>query len=187
MLLLSVLATAVLVGVMRGGRLGVLGEHPWRARFLPFLAVSLQIVAFLPDESASLGTRTFAAWLHGASYGLVLAFVWANLRAPWMWLIGCGLVANAIVIFANGGFMPVQPGAPGFANAEAAVKGLYNNVALVSQHTRFWLLGDIFETPGWVPLRGAFSIGDLAIGVGGFALVQRLMRTPPAGDHGGAD
>lgn len=184
MLLLSVLILAVLIGLIRGGRLGAFGEHRWRARLLPFLAVGLQIVAFLPDESASTAARAFAAWLHGASYALALAFVWTNLRTAGMWLIGIGLIANAVVIAANGGFMPVPPDAPGIANAEAAIRGLHNNVALMSKDTRFWFLGDVFQTPARLSFRWAFSVGDLAIGVGAFALVQHLMHTFAATNRG---
>jgi hypothetical protein len=185
MLLLVALIVAVLVGLIRGGRLDALGGHPWRARLLPFLAVSLQVVAFIPDESASAGARTLAAWLHGISYALALTFVWINLSTTGMRLIGAGLIANALVIVANGGFMPVPPGAPGDANAAAAVKGVENNVAVISPHTRLWFLGDVLETPASLPFQWAFSVGDLALGVGVFILVQHLMcsRAVRAGGH----
>src|SRR3989442_5845469 len=102
MLLSGVLILALLTGLLRRGRLDVLGQHRWRLPVLPLLGLGLQIVAFLPNESASLVARTFTSTLHLASYLVLLAFIWANRRTAWIWLIGLGLAANAIAISANG-------------------------------------------------------------------------------------
>lgn len=185
MLVLSVLLTAIFVGMVRRGRLPALAEHPWRAPLLPFLAVGIQVLAFLPDESASAAARTSAAWLHGASYVLLLLFAWANRSTPWMSFIGIGILANTVVIVANRGFMPVWRGAPGQANAEAAARGVANNVAVIQGDTALWFLGDIFQTPAWLSFGTAFSLGDLAIAVGAFLLVQHLMCGSPGVPRGG--
>lgn len=180
MLLLSILILALLTGLLRRGRLGVLSQHQWRLSALPFLGLGLQVVAFLPDENASIA-RTFAAALHVASYVVLLAFIWTNRRTPWIWLIGLGLAANAIAISVNGGFMPVAPSAiEELPTAEVAAAGVYNNSVLMGSDTRVTMLSDVLHTPDWFPLRRAFSVGDILVAVGAFALVQRLMRDSPA-------
>jgi len=173
-LLLAPLVLSLSLGFLRGGRLQALGEHPWRFPLLPLLALGVQVIAFLPDENASPVARTFAASLHLLSYLLLLVFVWMNRRTPWLWLVGIGLASNALVILANGGFMPV-PGRP---------EGYYhNNTMGADAQARLLFLADILRTPSWLPLARAFSVGDLLIALGVFALVQQLMVAlpPPAG------
>ena len=181
MLLSGVLILALLTGLLRRGHLDVLGQHRWRLPVLPLLGLGLQIVAFLPNESASLVARTFTSTLHLVSYLVLLAFIWANRRTAWIWLIGLGLAANAIAISVNGGFMPVAPSAlEGMGTSEVAATGVYNNSVLMTGETRMTMLSDIWRTPDWFPLRRAFSVGDILLAAGAFALVQRLMRDSPA-------
>lgn len=176
MLLLAVLCTSLIIGLLRGSRLESLGRHRWRFPVLPFVAFSLQVLAFLPDESASDKARLFAATLHMMSYGVAMIFVWANRRAPWLWLVGVGIAANLLVIVANGGFMPVAPAALDGLTDRAVLKvGVNNNAILLHPRARLWFLADIFRTPPWVPLQREFSPGDVLIGVGAFVLLQYLL------------
>jgi hypothetical protein len=39
-------------------------------------------------------------------------------------------------------------------------------------------LGDIFHTPGWLPIHNVFSVGDLVIVTGAFLLLHRACGTP---------
>ena len=185
MLLLGALGLSLVVGVLRGGRIAPLAAQRWRGGLLPFLAVGVQVAAFWVDESATMGSRAFAAMMHADSYLLLLAFIWLNRQTPWAWLVGLGLVANAAVILLNGGFMPSAPGVllPGTPGVEAAERGIVNNIALMGPQTRLGFLADRFRIPDWIGLRRAFSIGDFMLAVGAFALVQRLMR--PAATYRG--
>jgi len=181
MLLSGVLILALLAGLLRRGRLDALSQHRWRLPALPCLGLGVQIVAFLPNEGASLLARTFASTLHVMSYLLLLAFIWANRRTAWIWLIGLGLAANAIAIGVNGGFMPVAPSAlEGMGTSEVAATGVYNNSVLMTGETRMTMLSDVLRTPDWFPLRRAFSVGDILVAAGAVVLVQRLMRDSPA-------
>ncbi len=179
MFLLGVLVLALAVALARGRSLLALADHRWRLPLLPLAAVVLQVVGFLPDEAASEAGRAFAAVMHGCSYLLAGAFIWANRRTPWLWLMALGVAANAAVILANGGFMPVPPGAASGAAAEAAARGYYNNAVLMTPGSPLWFLGDVLTIPSWWGGRWAVSAGDLAIAVAAFGLVQRL--TQPAG------
>lgn len=177
MLPVTVLLIALTVGMIRGGDLSVLSQHRWRWSLLPALAIVLQVLAFLPDVSIPGVARMVAASLHLSSYLLILGFVWINRKIPWVWLIGIGLAANFLVIAANGGFMPVSPNVlPGTSSAPVALKDVHHNSRLMGESTRLRFLGDVFRTPDWLWIRRTFSVGDILIGLGAFALVQRLMR-----------
>src|SRR5438445_11486681 len=181
MLLSGVLILALLAGLLRRGRLAALSQHGWRLPALPCLGLGLQIVAFLPNESASLVARTFTSTLHLVSYLVLLAFIWANRRTAWIWMIGLGLAANAIAISVNGGFMPVAPSAlEGMGTSEVAATGVYNNSVLMTGETRMTMPSDVLPTPDWFPPRCAFSMGDILVAAGAVVLVQRLMRDSPA-------
>ena len=48
-----------------------------------------------------------------ASFGLLLVALWANRGYPGMSLAFIGMLANAMVILVNGGYMPVWEPSPG--------------------------------------------------------------------------
>lgn len=165
------------VGMLRGGSASAVSRHPWRLMIVPVLALAVQVLAFLPDENASTAARTWAAGLHIASYLLILVFVWANRTTPWLWLIGIGLVANAVVIAANGGFMPILRDGPPSGSPPSVI--VYNHLTLLRDDTRLPFLADIFRLPAWLPSRRVFSLGDLLMAGGAFCLVQHLMVQRP--------
>lgn len=175
MLLLGVLAAALAVGLLRRGDLAALGRVRWVAAVLPLVAIAVQVIAFLPEESASPRARLFAASLHLVSYALLLAFAWLNRRVAWMPAVGLGLLLNAAAIAANGGFMPASAVALLGSPHDVAATGVSNNSIVMTPTTPLAVLGDIFRTPEWLPIRRAFSAGDVLLGLGAFALVQRVM------------
>ncbi len=180
MLLTLSLVLSVLIGLLRRGRIQALGEHTWHRLLLPLIAFGLQVLAFLPDENATSAARLFAAALHITSYILLLTFVWVNRTAPFMWLTGLGLAANATVVAVNGGFMPVP--ADAYLGAASVY---YNNATVLSHGQRLLLLADIFRTPAWIGLHQAFSVGDLMVTIGVFIVVQRLMTARQTAVSGG--
>src|SRR5207244_6520142 len=154
MLLFGVLILALLAGLLPRGGLVVLRQPRWRLPALPFLGLGVQIVAFLPNEGASLLARTFASTLHMMSYLLLLAFIWANRRTAWIWLIGLGLAANAIAIGVHGGFIPVAPSAlERMGTSVVAATGVYNNSGLITRGNGLTILRYVLRTPDWFSLR----------------------------------
>ena len=96
-LILLVIAAALIVGLLTGGSFRYFPSIPlgWWS-----LAIGGVVLQFLPLG----GDAGF--WTLVASFVLLLAFALLNIRAPGFILIFCGLLLNAIVIFANHG-MPV--------------------------------------------------------------------------------
>src|SRR5207237_8832553 len=109
---------------------------------------------------------SFEIPFHLASYVLLIVFAAANVRVRGFGLATLGLAANAIVIFANGGRMPVPLHAwqsTGRAAADLLTTGHYNNNGAATAHTHLRFLGDVFPLPSGLPLTNTFSIGDLLL------------------------
>src|SRR3954447_21105036 len=108
MLLLAGLLLAALSVPLAGGRLGALAELRFRSPWLLAAGLGLQIVIISVVPGGSPAWHHVA---HIASYGFAAAFVVANRRIPFLWLVGCGGLLNFVAIGANGGVMPASASA----------------------------------------------------------------------------
>jgi len=93
-------------------------------------------------------------------------------------VLAIGIASNALVILANGGYMPA--GAGDWENAgmpEPDSAAVHNNI-VVSEGARLAWLGDTLVVPSWIPGAAVFSLGDILVALGGLLLVQGLMRLP---------
>lgn len=97
-------------------------------------------------------------------YGL-----WANAHLRGLWFVGLGLLCNALVIFANGGHMPVSSEALYKVGLESYIPKLqqqYDAVhTLLTDATKLWFLADV------IPVRilgyaNVISLGDVYLMVG---------------------
>jgi len=176
MILLVILAASLLLALARGGRFENLQYWQPRWGFLAGLALIVQIgLVFLQPESHYLIVALLVA-----SLASLAVFVVANRKLPGMVLLSIGLALNVIVVIANGGFMPVSPGALDRAGLQA-LAGLpegtllegSKDVLLQSEHARLWWLGDIIPLPA--PISVVLSIGDLAVAAGGAWYLQKAM------------
>ena len=165
MFLLPSILVGVALAAVLGGRPSRVLELRFRHAWTVFAALGLQIAAFTPLHSSLSGARVSA--FHLGSYALLVAFAAVNFRRAVLLPLFLGLFANALVIAANGGQMPVSPDAwkaAGFGTFEET-----SNVQLGADHLGF--LGDVFAIPPAFPLGNVFSVGDILIGVGMIALI----------------
>jgi Family of unknown function (DUF5317) len=162
---------AVLVGLALGGSLSRLGDLRLRGTWLLFAAVGLQVGAFpfgfLPWSTG----RTTGTVLWLASYALLTAGAFLNLRIRGVPLLAAGIGANLVAILANGGTMPVLPSA---MHAAGRTELVHANSTAASDPSLAWLV-DRFAAPDWVPLANVFSVGDLAIALGAIVVVLTAM------------
>ena len=102
---------------------------------------------------------------------------------PGVPLVALGGLLNFVAIAANGGVMPADPDLALHVAREAG--GFVNSGAL--ENARLSWLGDVFATPGWLPLYNVYSVGDACIvlgvlvllhGVSGSRLVPRRFLAP---------
>ena len=102
--MLLVIAVAMLVGWIRGGKLGNLTEIRVRVWWMLLIGFGLQLIAgFLPADQHDL-----AVGLILVSYLPLLLFVWLNRAMNGLWIAGIGILMNFTVIVLNSG-MPVLP------------------------------------------------------------------------------
>lgn len=188
MILLLAIGFALIIGYLTGGSLGQAHQARFRALPLFFGAAFVQVLIFTP----LLGTRAFIQDYGQYIYiGTVLASLTAillNLSIPGMKIMAIGAALNALVIIANGGFMPSTESALDRAGklatverAEAAEPGddwVLTNSIIADDDTRLLFLGDVIAIPeGW-PLANVISIGDILLAIGAAVAVLRVMHLP---------
>jgi Family of unknown function (DUF5317) len=156
------LAVAVVVVWALGGRFANLGSVKVRGKAIIIVALALQ---FLVITIAPLAfSHSIDTTVHLASYGLAIAFLFANRQLPNLWIAALGGACNLAAIVANGGEMPVVH--EGFVNSAPVA------------HARFAFLGDIFSVPKSLPFANVFSIGDVLLLIGATAMLAGICGCP---------
>lgn len=164
--MIVVVATAVgiLSVKLRGGRLMRLAQLELNRIWIIWVAIIVQTLIFqvrLPFVS-----ETVVEVVHLGTYVASFLFLWVNRHIPGALIIGAGAGANAAAIFANGGVMPANANAWEQAGLPMAALGEFENSGITTD-ARLAFLGDIFYIPEAWPLSNVFSIGDVAIVIGG--------------------
>jgi hypothetical protein len=180
MFLYPFLVAGLLVGFLRGGSLRGLADLTLRYGWLVLLGLAIQVVVFGDLLPATALHGGLVRAIHLASYLLLLAGLALNLRVGALRVLGLGAFANALVIAANGGYMPVLPEAARAAGVlgrleAAARQEVVTNAVLLDERTLLPFLGDVFAIPAGLPLANAFSIGDVFIGLGALLLIAQAM------------
>lgn len=186
MILLIVLALAIVIGLIRGGKLDRFGALPIRQGGWVLGALLLQSILIYGPWSDGPAARSMARGAMIVSYLLLIYFVWLHRALPGIRLVALGLCLNLLVIAANGGYMPASPealsriGYPAAKLAEGVGKRISGgkDIVLPREATRFGVLADIFALPPPFPWPVVFSLGDVVISAGVFVLVQRTMLAP---------
>ena len=172
-LVVVVLLGALAIGVLRGGRLAALGELRLHRPGLVAAAVAVQVVGALA------GGRLHAVGL-ALSAVLVAGFLLVNRDRAGLGLVALGLVANALVVVANGA-MPVSVAAAARAGVDLqdVAAGLDPRRELAGAATRLRPLGDVVPVP--LPLRPEVaSPGDVLVAAGlGRLVVVALAGSRP--------
>ena len=172
-----VIFIALVIAVLRGGRLVNLGDIELRSWWLLFLALGLQVATrWLPEadwsEDVGLGMVLF-------SFLLLMLMVILNRSKPGMWIAGLGVLMNLTVIAVNGG-MPVLAGAAevasGFTVGSPDLSGTFKHVPL-DESSRLTFFADV------IPLRLAgigevISLGDVFLALGLGVFLEHELRRP---------
>jgi hypothetical protein len=141
-----------------------------RLRFgwLIILAVLMQRIPFCLSAPSSLVELKKALLV--LSYALLLWALSHNLHLWSVRILLLGTVLNFAAIVANGGLMPVSPGARLHAGMPAIGESGFGKVLpegtgvlLLTDQTNLWFLSDIIPVS---LVGGVFSPGDVLIGIG---------------------
>jgi hypothetical protein len=184
MILLLAVIVSISLALLRGGHFPTLIQVPVRWGVLAVAAFAIQpLFIYQAPTQKALAVWGWQEWLFFASHVLLLGVVWANRSLPGVKLIGLGLLLNLAAMLANGGWMPVTAEAvvrAGYTSLAPSLQPgmrLYSskNIVLPLEQTRLWFLSDIFLLARPFPVPSVFSLGDVAIAAGGWALIQRAM------------
>ncbi|MCU0504328.1 MAG: DUF5317 domain-containing protein [Chloroflexi bacterium] len=174
MFILYGVAAGLVVGLVSGGRIGRLADLRIRWAWLAIAGLAVQVLLFLTPVGDALGP--VAPWAYAGSTAAILAVILANLRVPGLAIVAVGAASNLLAIVANGGYMPVSPGALATLGWEEPPG--YSNSAAVGDPS-LAPLTDIFAMPPWLPFANVFSIGDVLIAIGIAATIALAMRRAP--------
>ena len=182
-MLIGGIALGLVLGLLAGGSLGNLALIRLRRSGLLVIAV---VVRFGTESLLTAGVAPVEALrvpLLGGAFVLLLVALWANRGYPGISLAFVGTLANATVIMANGGYMPIW--APSLAIAgftPADVATAIHFILPPNLDASFLLhlgpLADIVPIP--LPfVRNVASVGDLFLSTGlGFFLFASVVRIP---------
>lgn len=190
MVLFFAVAAGLLIGFLLGGSTAGFGVA--RFRYLPLLMVALavQVLIFTPLMGQMAIVHRIGPYLYMTSTLITLFVLYKNLRIPGLSIVLIGAILNAVVIFANGGFMPTradlleEAGRLGQVqqNEEDAASGerlTHTNSVIADDDTRLYFLGDTISIPDGFPLSNVISIGDILIAIGAAVTTARVMRLKP--------
>ena len=183
-----VLLVAVLVGSIAGLAYAKMTKRIWRPP--NFLAVWLAFLGFFPQLLSIYMPFTrqyFSDQL--ASFSLVLSqlllflFAVINRRLPGMYLFLFGLGCNLLVILLNGGFMPLSINTAAklwpdsvlsTLNIGGRIHAASKDILLRGEQIVLPWLADRFVSPDFIiPIRFAYSFGDVLISFGAFYLLLK--------------
>lgn len=181
MFILYAVVAGLIVGFLTGGSAARLGALRLSWAPLIVLGMIVQLALFSSPLGNAIGDA--APTIYVVSNIAVLVAVAANLAVPGLAVVLAGGASNLLVIVANGGYMPVSPGA--LEAMGRLPKEGYSNSA-PRDVVALGPLTDIFTMPAWVPMANVFSVGDVLIGVGVAIAVVAAMHgrgvlvAPPA-------
>ena len=172
----------LLLGLRAGGRLSNLGTVQLRLVWVLFAAV---IVRFGTEALLNAGVdivEVLRLPLLVTGFAMLLVGLWANRTYPGLSLAFIGILANAIVITVNGGYMPIWSVALQAAGlTEADVTSALHVVVDATPEDfllRALILGDIIPIP--LPIvTNVASLGDVFLSIGlAFFLFASVVRVP---------
>jgi len=175
-----VILASLAAGRLRGFRFGDFLAYQFRGLgwFAAALCVQITIGTSLAERTPWL--RAAAPLLFLGSMGMLLAAIWANRGLGGVRLCGLGVVLNLVVIFANGGKMPVSLNAlyaTGIPSSRIAFLAAGRSLThrLMRPGTVLPFLGDVLYLPQPFQRSPVFSAGDVVLAIGLFVLVQSAM------------
>lgn len=143
--------------------------------WLPFFAFSIEGAAQIAlngsNDSIKGYILSYSLTLMVLVYSLLVAFFVLNLKIPGVPVLLTGVVLNMIVIFSNGGSMPVDIDMAASYGFNETVRHLssgliFGHSAIVPGTTQLSFLGDVLHLRPPYPMPKSVSIGDLIMDVG---------------------
>jgi hypothetical protein len=153
-----------------------------RWEWLIVVSVIPQVFLFQIPATAARIPETVVPVIQVISMAGLLVFALGNIIKPGFWALGLGLFSNFLVIVINGGWMPISVETlvrlytdhPESFWIIGARLGHGKDRILALENTHLAWLSDQLILPQWIPIRIAFSIGDIFITIGTILLLWSL-------------
>ncbi len=179
---IEAIVLGLIVAIFRKGKIRNIENMHIKGWYLFLIAGLIQgAVSWLKGKNLILGPEFFDKYffyIHLITYLLMITGIILNIKMRFMKFLLIGLVLNFIVIFANGGKMPVSfKNAPGYEHYtdEMPDKAFDIKHTLVSEDTKFVYLADVIVLPRPYPLARIISIGDIFLMLGVYLFFQEAM------------
>jgi hypothetical protein len=168
------------LGLALGGSFAGLGRRiAWWQLGLASIALQLLLARIPVAEYPWLGAN--GHWVWAAALAAVVPVLLRNAQIqtgvrslPWF-VAALGVTLNVLVIFTNGGYMPVPQAALDATGqaAELAARTSFRRDTPLVDETRLAWLADVLMDPAWLPHPLVASVGDrlLAVGLAGCAFL----------------
>ncbi|SET11416.1 DUF5317 domain-containing protein [Anaerobranca gottschalkii] len=179
MLFIIFIILGIVIGLLLKGDIRKIDVTKLRYPYIAIGAFGIEVILFtlVRKDIIQRGMLTYIPYLF--QYFLILFFVYLNRKNFGLLTIGLGIFLNALVIFLNGGAMPVSPEGlvkTGIApSIDAATEGLIAAEGLytvITSETLLPFLGDVI--PFW---RYVMSIGDVFIFIGVMVYIITEMKS----------
>lgn len=178
-MLIECVLLSLIIGKLRGGKFNSLGlvsiKNPW----MFMLAFAIEFGTLFAVSAGFETAHRFGIYLHALSYIVLFIALISNREYYAMWIVLIGSLLNFIVVYANGGVMPIS--VDGLARAglmeEARIimsGGIITHRALTAS-TRFPMFAEIIVLPRPYPFPRLMSIGDIAVSIGVALFIQSAM------------
>lgn len=151
------IALGIIIGYLFKGRLNNLINCNLSKIYLVFIGFTIDVIMHLLLIKNVIQVSVFTYIAHIIMYAILFTFVFFNRKNKFIILMGFGYLLNALIIFSNGGVMPVSEHAIIAAKLPHNVQseGLY---VLASEKTKLKILGDNFTNILFGNI--VFSLGD---------------------------
>jgi hypothetical protein len=161
----------MLVGYILRGSLKNIDPSKIKSTYLVFIAFLIETIIVMSIRYGYLVRGSLTYIINLMMYITLFIFIFKNRYNKWMLLMGGGFLLNAIVIFLNGGSMPVSSIAVNHLGMIQSIpsEGLY---VAVDANTKLSFLSDII--PIRYPRKYVISIGDIveAISIAAFIITE---------------
>ncbi len=168
---------SIIVAKLRKGKFSNLENLEIRAWYLLLIAAGIQILSSIIKKNNLLENGLI--YLHILSYILIIICIILNIKRKSMKAFLLGVILNFIVIFANGGMMPVSlDGIMGIndnISRELPISAYNIKHQGLNADTKFVYLADIILIAKPYPFPKILSIGDIFIMIGLFIFIQEAM------------
>lgn len=170
------------VAILRKGKIKNIENININGWYLFLIAGLIQgSISWLKGKTQLLGPQFFDQYffyIHLFTYLLILIGIILSIKNNFMKFIFIGMALNFIVIFANGGKMPVSfKNVKGYEHytEEMPEKAFDIKHSLVTENTKLVYLADVIALPMPYPIVSIISIGDVFLSIGIYLFFQESM------------